>query len=150
MTFTKCSQVAELTFFGAFFQLLWGAARCRNFRAYGFVLAGYTAAMVSLPALPPIVGISTLAVGVISTVLYIRHANRVENPLLDLSLFKNDVFRISVTGGSLFRLGIGAIPFLLPLMLQLGFGLDPFQSGMITFVSAIGAISMKFGATRCE
>jgi len=47
-----------------------------------------------------------------------------------------------------FRLGIGAIPFLLPLMFQLGFGMTPFQSGMMTFVSAIGAISMKFGAKR--
>ena len=47
-------------------------------------------------------------------------------------------------GGTLFRIGIGAMPFLLPLMLQLGFGLTPFQSGMITFVSAIGAIAMKF------
>ena len=121
----------------------------------GFVLSGlamsgvvFGLSVVSLPALPPIIGMTTLGIGLISTVLYIRHAKRVENPLLDLSLFKNDVFRISVTGGSLFRLGIGAIPFLLPLMLQLGFGLDPFQSGMITFVSAIGAISMKFGATR--
>lgn len=121
----------------------------------GFVLSGlamsgvvFGLSVVSLPALPPLIGVATLAIGLICTVLYIRHAKVVENPLLDLSLFKNDVFRIAVTGGSLFRLGIGAIPFLLPLMLQLGFGLDPFQSGMITFVSAIGALCMKFGASR--
>lgn len=58
------------------------------------------------------------------------------------------MFRAAVIGGSIFRFGIGAIPFLLPLMFQLGFGLTPFQSGMMTFVSAIGAISMKFGAKR--
>ena len=49
-------------------------------------------------------------------------------------------------GGTLFRIGIGAVPFLLPLMFQLGFGLTPFQSGMMTFVSAFGAIVMKFVA----
>ncbi len=127
----------------------------RKLDVTGFILSGlamsgvvFGLSVVSLPALPPAVGIVTLGVGLLSTALYIRHAKRVENPLLDLSLFQNDVFRISVVGGSLFRLGIGAIPFLLPLMLQLGFGLDPFQSGMITFVSAIGALLMKFGATR--
>ncbi|HEY5216513.1 MAG TPA: MFS transporter [Pseudolabrys sp.] len=46
-------------------------------------------------------------------------------------------------GGFVFRLGIGALPFLLPLMLQVGFGMNPFQSGLITFASAVGAISMK-------
>ncbi|RVD67875.1 MFS transporter, partial [Mesorhizobium sp. M4A.F.Ca.ET.029.04.2.1] len=65
-------------------------------------------------------------------------------PLLALDLFRNQVFRSSVLGGSLFRIGIGAVPFLLPLMFQIGFGLTPFQSGMITFVSAIGAIGVKF------
>ena len=43
----------------------------------------------------------------------------------------------------MFRFGIGAMPFLLPLMLQLGFGLTPFQSGLITFASAVGAMGMK-------
>lgn len=127
----------------------------RKLDVTGFILSGLAMAgvvfglsVVSLPVMPPVVGVVTLAIGVLSAALYIRHAKRVENPLLDLSLFKNDVFRISVTGGSLFRLGIGAMPFLLPLMLQLGFGMNPFQSGMITFVSAIGALLMKFMASR--
>ena len=47
-------------------------------------------------------------------------------------------------GGTMFRIGNGAMPFLLPLMFQLGFGMTPFQSGMLTFASAIGAIAMKF------
>lgn len=121
----------------------------------GFFLSGigmsgvvFGLSVVSLPALPPIVGMLTLAVGVICSALYIRHALRVPDPLLDLSLFKNQVFRSAVLGGSVFRFGIGAIPFLLPLMFQIGFGMTPFQSGMMTFVSAIGAISMKFGAKR--
>ncbi len=48
----------------------------------------------------------------------------------------------------MFRLGIGAIPFLLPLMLQTGFGMTPFQSGMVTFAGALGAIGMKTVAAR--
>ena len=74
---------------------------------------------------------------------YWRHARRADNPVLDLSLFKIETFRVSLTAGSLFRIGIGAFPFLLPLMLQLGFGKSPFQSGLITFASAAGAIAMK-------
>jgi MFS family permease len=89
-----------------------------------------------------------VAVGLVSGVLYLLHARRAGNPLLALDLFRNQVFRSSVLGGGLFRIGIGAAPFLLPLMFQIGFGLTPFQFGMITFVSAIGAIGMKFVTTQ--
>jgi EmrB/QacA subfamily drug resistance transporter len=87
-----------------------------------------------------------IAAGFALLVLYIRHALRVPEPLLDLRLLKLPTFRTSVVGGGLFRLGTGAIPFLLPLMLQVGFGLTPFQSGMITFSGALGALLMKFAA----
>src|SRR5262249_36158066 len=50
--------------------------------------------------------------------------------------------------GFLFRLGIGALPFLLPLLMQVGFGLSPFQSGLVTFASAVGAMGMKTLASR--
>src|SRR6266404_4568136 len=53
-----------------------------------------------------------------------------------------------VFGGFLFRLGIGALPFLLPLLMQVGFGLSPFQSGLVTFSSAVGAMGMKTLAAR--
>ncbi len=77
---------------------------------------------------------------------YIVHARRSDNPILDLGLLKVPTFHTSVAGGGIFRLGIGAIPFLLPLMLQIGFGLDPFQTGLITFAGALGAVLMKFTA----
>ncbi|RWM91021.1 MAG: MFS transporter [Mesorhizobium sp.] len=128
-----------------------GPARTPPLDFIGFVLSGLAASgivfglsVVSLPALPPIAGFLTVAVGLVSTVLYLLHARRAKNPLLALELFRNEVFRASVLGGGLFRIGIGAVPFLLPLMFQIGFGLTPFQSGMITFVAAIGAIGMKF------
>jgi hypothetical protein len=76
------------------------------------------------------------------------HARRHPAPLLDLRLFRLPTYRAGIVGGSLFRIGIGSTPFLLPLMLQLGFGLSPVRSGMLTFVSAIGAMFMKtFAAT---
>ena len=56
--------------------------------------------------------------------------------------------RASIIGGFLFRLGIGALPFLLPLLMQVGFGLSPFQSGLVTFSSAVGAMGMKTLAAR--
>lgn len=104
--------------------------------------------VISLPALPILYGYMTLAIGVTAGVFYMLHAKRTKYPLLDPKLLRHRYFRSSITGGSLFRIGIGAVPFLLPLMLQLGFGLSPFQSGAITFVSAIGAILSKFLAQR--
>src|SRR5207342_3908761 len=69
-------------------------------------------------------------------------------PVLDLSLLSIATFRASVVGGFLYRLGVGALPFLLPLLLQVGFKLTPFQSGLITFTSTLGALFMKAAAPR--
>ncbi len=87
-----------------------------------------------------------LIVGAIGIGLYLHHARRHPHPLIDLSLLKVPTFRAGVAGGFLFRIGVGALPFLLPLMLQLGFGLSAFQSGMVTFASAAGALTMKIAA----
>ncbi|MEK1892695.1 MAG: DHA2 family efflux MFS transporter permease subunit [Rhizobium sp.] len=121
----------------------------------GFLLTSFSAAgvvfglsVVSLPALPPVIGITGTAIGLVCGFLYVRHAKRHPAPILNLNLFRNPTFRASTTGGTLFRICIGAMPFLTPLMLQLGFGLTPFQSGLITFAGAIGAITTKFMARR--
>jgi EmrB/QacA subfamily drug resistance transporter len=84
-----------------------------------------------------------LVAGLSGLALYAAHWRRHEHPLLDLALLRLPTFRSAVVGGALFRIGAGAMPFLLPLMLQLGFGLDPLQSGLITFTGAIGAMAMK-------
>jgi EmrB/QacA subfamily drug resistance transporter len=84
-----------------------------------------------------------IAVGAVALALYIFHAARTEEPILDLRLMKAPTFRTSVTGGSLFRIGAGAMPFLLPLLFQEGFGYTPFESGMITFVAAVGSLGMR-------
>lgn len=84
-----------------------------------------------------------IAIGITSCWLYVRHARKTPNPLLDLNLLRIDTFYASIVGGFLFRIGVGASPFLLPLFLQLGFGMTPLQSGMLTFATAVGAIAMK-------
>ncbi|WP_333826141.1 DHA2 family efflux MFS transporter permease subunit [Pinisolibacter sp.] len=91
---------------------------------------------------------AAFAVGVALLALYVRHARRIARPLIDLELLRLPTFRAGVLGGSLFRLGVGALPFLLPLQLQIGFGRTPLQSGLTTFVAAIGAITMKLTAGR--
>ncbi|HTI86195.1 MAG TPA: DHA2 family efflux MFS transporter permease subunit [Alphaproteobacteria bacterium] len=80
--------------------------------------------------------------------LYTLHALGRSDAVLDLNLFRIRTFRASTVSGGLCRLAIGAVPFLLPLMLQVGFGLAPIASGFITFVTSIGAIGMKTVATR--
>jgi MFS family permease len=79
---------------------------------------------------------------------YLIHAKRVPAPILDFSLLRYPTFKASLVGGFFFRLGIGALPFLLPLMLQTGFNMTPFQSGLVTFAGAVGAIGMKTVAAR--
>lgn len=119
----------------------------------GFILSALAASgvvfglsVVSLPALPSWVGVATLAVGAVCGFFYVRHARRAATPILDPRVFVNPTFRAGIVGGAIFRIGAGAVPFLLPLMFQLGFGLSPFQSGMLTFASAFGAMLMKFFA----
>ena len=96
--------------------------------------------------LPP--ALALIAVGLVAGALYIRHARRRPDPILDLTLMSVPSFRLSVIGGSLTRITQGAQPFLLPLMLQLGFGMTAAVSGTITIAGAIGSLAMKGLAPR--
>lgn len=116
----------------------------------GFVLSsfGFASLMLGLATggrhlVPEAVSYACVAAGIAALAGYWFHSRRVAHPVLNLALLKIPTYRIGVIGGSIFRTGIGAVPFLLPLMLQLGFGLDALQSGLITFVSAAGALLMK-------
>jgi EmrB/QacA subfamily drug resistance transporter len=116
----------------------------------GFVLSGLAIAglafglsAMGLEFLPTGVVAALLCVGAIAAVAYVIHAKHSPAPILDLSLLRLPTFRASIFGGFLFRLGIGALPFLLPLLLQIGFDLTPFQSGLITFTTALGSMFMK-------
>jgi len=108
--------------------------------AFGFSVLG-------LNYLPLWIVVVLVAGGTVFIIAYLMHARRIERPALDLTLLRLPTFRASVVGGFIFRIGIGAMPFLLPLMLQVGFGLTPFHSGLITFASAAGAMGMKMAAT---
>jgi EmrB/QacA subfamily drug resistance transporter len=88
--------------------------------------------------------LAMIVAGLVLLVAYVFHARRNPAPLLDLRIFRIPTFRHSVAGGSLFRLAIGATPFLVPLMMQIGFGYSAFETGMITFASTLGAVLMKF------
>jgi EmrB/QacA subfamily drug resistance transporter len=84
-----------------------------------------------------------IGVGLVAIVGYLLHARRHPAPLLDLSLMRLPCFGVAMSAMMLFRTGIGAIPFLLPLMFQVGFGDSAVESGLITFASSAGALVMK-------
>jgi EmrB/QacA subfamily drug resistance transporter len=121
----------------------------------GFVLSGLGLALLMLGLatggrhlLPPALSWGAGLAGLAMLAGYLVHFRRAAHPLVNLRLLAVPTFRASVLGGSLFRVGVGATPFLLPLMLQLGFGLDPLESGLLTFASAAGALVMKALAAR--
>jgi EmrB/QacA subfamily drug resistance transporter len=118
----------------------------------GFALTGFASfsLMYSLEA----VGRSTvnwlvtaplLAAGAAAGVSTVRHALGAAHPLLDLGAFKVPSFAVTVSGGMLFRLAISAVPFLLPLMFQVGFGLSPLDSGLLVLAVFAGNLGMKPG-----
>ncbi|HVA11928.1 MAG TPA: MFS transporter [Stellaceae bacterium] len=108
---------------------------------FGFEIAGRG-------GLPASVVAAMIVIGIICITVYVWHAKRTAFPVIDLGLLRIPTFRVGVTGGTLTRMGIGALPFLLPLMMQLGFGYSPIVSGLVTFASAAGALTMRLTATR--
>jgi MFS family permease len=71
------------------------------------------------------------------------HARTLSFPLLELKLFGTRTFRAAVSGSFFTRLGIGGVPFLLPLLYQVGLGFTPIESGLLVMPQAISAMSMK-------
>ena len=84
-----------------------------------------------------------LGMGALAGFGYIVHARHVKDPILDTSLMKIPTFGTAVIAGAITRITQGAQPFLLPLMMQLGFGYTAAQSGMMTLATALGSISAK-------
>jgi EmrB/QacA subfamily drug resistance transporter len=120
------------------------------FDARGAVLAGtgiagliFGGSSLGVNFLPTSVVVAMIVLGASATFAYVLHARRTPAPILDLSLLRFPTLRAAVAGGFFYRIGVGSLPFLLPLCLQLGFGLTAFQSGMITVSSVFGALGMK-------
>src|ERR1700728_3478469 len=126
-----------------------------RFDLFGLVLAGiglggiaFGLSVAGLNLLPWSVVIALIVIGTVSMTLYVIHARRTASPVLDFALLRLPTMRASIIGGFLFRVGIGVCPFLLPLLMQVGFGLSPLRSGLVTFASAAGAMGMKTLAAR--
>ncbi len=79
---------------------------------------------------------------------YAWHSRETAHPLLRLALFRVRTFRVSVVGGFITRLGVGGMPFLLPLLYQLGLGMPAWQSGLLMMPVAAAAMGMKLIASR--
>ncbi len=84
-----------------------------------------------------------LAISLVLIFGYGLHARHTAFPLLQLSLFRVRTFAAAVTGSFVTRLGIGGVPFLLPLLYQVGLGLTPIQSGLLIMPQAMAAMSTK-------
>ncbi|HVX99636.1 MAG TPA: MFS transporter [Pseudorhodoplanes sp.] len=131
------------------------AGHLDRFDALGMALSGLGVAglafglsVAGLDLLPWWIAAALVTAGALFMSAYILHARRVSAPALDFSLLSLPTMRAGVAGGFMFRLGIGSLAFLLPLLLQLGFGYSPFHSGLITFATAVGAFGMKTVAAR--
>jgi EmrB/QacA subfamily drug resistance transporter len=116
----------------------------------GFVLFGAGVALLSYVL--EVFGEHTLPVQDIVIMLIVAggllaaygwHAQRDDAPILHLSLFKIRSFRLSVVGGFVTRLGVGGMPFLLPLLYQIGLGYPAWQAGLLTMPQALAAMGMK-------
>jgi MFS family permease len=92
--------------------------------------------------------VGLLALSLILLAGYGIHSTRTRYPLLRLALFRIRTFRAAVSGSFLTRLGIGGIPFIFPLLYQVGLGFSPVQSGLLMMPQAIAAMSLKLTMPR--
>jgi EmrB/QacA subfamily drug resistance transporter len=129
-------------------------AEKRPFDATGFVLSGIacTAVMYGMELTgradaPWIQALVCLLVGLVAGIGALMHLRRAQHPVIDLSAFKVKTFAVAMGGGSLFRVSISAVPFLLPLMFQVGYGMDAFRSGLLTLAVFAGNLAMKVVTT---
>jgi len=84
-----------------------------------------------------------IALGMLFSWLTVRHCRRVANPAIQFDLLKIPTFHASTVAGSLFRAGSGALPFLVALTLQVGFGFSATASGFVSLAGALGSFCMR-------
>lgn len=121
----------------------------------GFILSGAALASLilglesfSYEGMPRAVTTILLSVAALSALLYWAHSRKHVSPVLDFSLMRIITFRVAILAGLLYRIAYGGYPFLLPFMLQLGFGYSAAQSGAVTFIGAVGGLLMKAVSVR--
>lgn len=126
----------------------------RPFDTPGFIAT--TIAMVSLVYAMESMGaqhsqslltLGLLVVGAVTLIYALRHFQRTQWPMIRLDAMQVPTFRVTMYGGSLFRASISAVPFLLPLMFQVGFGMDAFHSGLLVLAVFVGNLTIKPATT---
>ncbi len=120
----------------------------RGFLICGVGLALFEAAIENLgrPIIPGVFGAAFFVAAMLLLAAYGWHARRCQDPVLDLALLRIRTFRIGTMVGGISRIGLDAVPFLLPLLFQVGFGLSPVRSGVLTFSSSLGAMAVRTAA----
>lgn len=126
----------------------------RSFDLTGFITT--SVAMVSLVTAMERLGdrqqqiwptLALAALGFGCLLYSIRHFRRAAAPMVRLDALQVPTFRVTMYGGSLFRASISAVPFLLPLLFQVGFGMDPFHSGLLVLAVFVGNLTIKPATT---
>jgi len=126
----------------------------RPFDTPGFIAT--SVAMVSLVYAMEMMGaeqvnttvtLALLAIGVVTLIYALRHFRRAKWPMIRLDALQVPTFRVTMFGGSLFRASISAVPFLLPLLFQVGFGMDAFHSGLLVLAVFVGNLTIKPATT---
>lgn len=122
----------------------------RRFDAVGFVLSGlalagfmYGVELFSRTEVPFYVPILIVLVSLGLLLFNIKYSRHISNPLIDYSVVKIPTYKVTIFTGSLSRMVIGVAPYLVPLMFQEGFGLNPFESGMLFLATMAGNLAMK-------
>lgn len=92
---------------------------------------------------PSGVTVTLTTTGALCILAYWYYTRRIDKPVIDPGLFRFKAYRTAVAGGMPLRIALGASPFLLPLMLQLGFGLTPLMSGLLTVATAVGSLCVR-------
>ncbi|MBI1683804.1 MFS transporter [Caulobacter hibisci] len=118
-----------------------------RFDTLGFVFSAVAlsgliglAETAGLPLLPPLVQLALLAVSLGAGWLYLQRCKAVSRPILDLTLLRYPTYRASLLGGTFVRLGIGASPFLMPLLLQVALGWSPLKASAVTIATGAGVL----------
>ncbi len=126
----------------------------RPFDTPGFIAT--SVAMVSLVCAMEMMGaqqvnttltLALVATGVVTLIYALRHFRRAQWPMIRLDALEVPTFRVTMYGGSLFRASISAVPFLLPLLFQVGFGMDAFHSGLLVLAVFVGNLTIKPATT---
>ncbi|WP_318388137.1 MFS transporter [Enterobacter sp.] len=120
-----------------------------GFLATSIAMVSLVYAMESLGAQEPqgLLTLALLLVGAVTLIYALRHFQRTRWPMIRLDAMQVPTFRVTMYGGSLFRASISAVPFLLPLMFQVGFGMDAFHAGLLVLAVFVGNLTIKPATT---